>query len=566
VSSRAAGVTESNGHVKLKRLFTYDLVADPGFSSAKMGNINESFGLKTDSNIQIYDLTSQNKTNKLFNMNNNNMVTKKMLNEYSQYINGELENIQTQLKDAVSGKSKLDKSEIKKLAEGFDNLKENQSKMIEYLDYVAENIAIIRKENKSLKNTQQKLISHNNHISENVNSVIDYSNYLGSKVEKNINYTKQIAENVNKTIRYADYISENVEKTILYSNHLAENLDNAIKYSNYLGQKVEEGISYASYIAENLDNNIKYSNYLGQKVEENIKFSNYIAENLDTAIQHNDYLAENLDNSIKYSEYLAENVDNNIKYSEYLAENVNNNIQYGEYIAENLNNTLKYTNYLAESIEHSINYTESVVDHINEAYGHDTKKLRKADQIFETYLNKGNYKVNENMTDVDIEDFDAPEAPTYSGFIPSPEQEIEIENGAYKVGEIVDTPMGQGEIEEIMEMTAQVKLLEGNKIVPVSLAFLTRPQNINEEIKQLVEKAKSEKPAEIDFKPILENFSMDQKLSFYSLLESQREYVVSKINESDYVNPMMINTIIAEARTINKTENVFENLAIKKMF
>ncbi len=36
VSSRAAGITESDGSVTLKKLFTYDIVADPGFASAKM--------------------------------------------------------------------------------------------------------------------------------------------------------------------------------------------------------------------------------------------------------------------------------------------------------------------------------------------------------------------------------------------------------------------------------------------------------------------------------------------------------------------------------------------------
>ena len=50
VSSRAAGITESNGHVKLKQLFTYDIVADPGFSSARMKvkSLNENLGFKDE--------------------------------------------------------------------------------------------------------------------------------------------------------------------------------------------------------------------------------------------------------------------------------------------------------------------------------------------------------------------------------------------------------------------------------------------------------------------------------------------------------------------------------------
>ena len=38
ISSRAAGAVESNGKVKIKQLFTYDLVADPGFENAELMN------------------------------------------------------------------------------------------------------------------------------------------------------------------------------------------------------------------------------------------------------------------------------------------------------------------------------------------------------------------------------------------------------------------------------------------------------------------------------------------------------------------------------------------------
>ena len=41
ISSRAAGVVESDGKVKIKQLFTYDLVADPGFENAELARVNE---------------------------------------------------------------------------------------------------------------------------------------------------------------------------------------------------------------------------------------------------------------------------------------------------------------------------------------------------------------------------------------------------------------------------------------------------------------------------------------------------------------------------------------------
>ena len=85
VSSRAAGITESDGSVSLKKLFTYDIVADPGFASAKMDVkvLNESLGYNDEkSNFRIYEMSDESKINELFNMNKNEFVTKKQLSNY----------------------------------------------------------------------------------------------------------------------------------------------------------------------------------------------------------------------------------------------------------------------------------------------------------------------------------------------------------------------------------------------------------------------------------------------------------------------------------------------------
>jgi hypothetical protein len=56
ISSRAAGVVEGNGHVKIKKMFTYDLVADPGFANAELKRVNESFGFEDAGDILIYEI------------------------------------------------------------------------------------------------------------------------------------------------------------------------------------------------------------------------------------------------------------------------------------------------------------------------------------------------------------------------------------------------------------------------------------------------------------------------------------------------------------------------------
>ena len=324
VSSRAAGITESDGTVSLKKLFTYDIVADPGFASAKMSikSLNESLGYNENSNFRIYEMSDESKINELFNMNKNEFVTKNQLTEYSQYLVKELASTQKEVKGAIS-KGNMSPKKLEQLLEYYEELNVTNSQVVKYLDYLAEKFSIMVNENKSLKETTNKLIKHN------------------------------------------DYLAENLEKAVNYSEYLAENLDKNIEYSEYLAENLDKNISYSEYIAENLDKNISYSEYLAENLDKNIEYSEYLAENLDKNIAYSEYIAENLDKSIAYGEYIAEHVDNSIAYSEYLAEHVEGNIAYSEYIAEHLDDNIAYSEYVAENLDKSINYQGMIVEKLN---------------------------------------------------------------------------------------------------------------------------------------------------------------------------------------------------------
>ncbi len=324
VSSRAAGITESDGTVSLKKLFTYDIVADPGFASAKMSVkvLNESLGYDNPkSNFRIYEMSDESKINDLFNMNKNEYVTKQQLTDYSQYLVKELASTKKEVKSAIT-KGNMNPKKLEQLLEYYEELNKTNSQVVKYLDYLAEKVQIMVNENKSLKETTDKLIKHNDYLAENLEKAVNYSEYL--------------AENLDKNIAYSEYVAENLDKNISYSEYLAENLD--------------KNISYSEYIAENLDKNIAYSEYLAENLDKNIAYSEYIAENLDKNISYSEYIAEHLDNSIAYSEYLAEHVEGNIAYSEYIAEHLDDNIAYSEYIAENLDKTISYAGLITEKL------------------------------------------------------------------------------------------------------------------------------------------------------------------------------------------------------------------------
>jgi hypothetical protein len=323
VSSRAAGITESDGTVTLKKLFTYDIVADPGFASAKMSVkiLNESFGYSNKANFRIYEMSDESKINELFNMNTNDLVTKKQLTDYSKYLINELSTTKKEVKSALS-KGNLNPKKLEQLLEYYENLNETNNQIVKYLDYLAEKVQVVVNENTSLKTTAEKLIKHSDYLAENLEKAINYSEYLAESLDKNIEYSEYLAENLDKNISYSEYVAENLDKNIAYSEYIAENLDKNIEYSEYIAENLDKNIAYSEYIAENLDKNIAYS----------------------------EYIAEHLDNSIAYSEYLSEHVEGNIAYSEYIAENLDDNIAYSEYVAENLDKSISYQGLIVEKL------------------------------------------------------------------------------------------------------------------------------------------------------------------------------------------------------------------------
>lgn len=263
ISSRAAGSVDENGNVKIKKFFTYDLVADPGFENAELSKVNESYGFSNDSGLLIYEIkeTKNTEDKKESIMENQKFVTVEDFQKYTEYVKGVLSN--------VKESAKSDNTEI-----------------------------------------VEKLIKYTEHIADNVNRVSDYAEYLSENLDKSISFSDYLAENVNQIKSYTSYLAEELDNTIQYSEHVAEKADQGIAYSEHLAEKVDQGIQYSEHIAEKADQGIAYANYLSENLERSVEYSEYIAERVDQGTAYSEYIAEGLEKSIKYTEYIAESVNN----------------------------------------------------------------------------------------------------------------------------------------------------------------------------------------------------------------------------------------------------------------
>ena len=512
VSSRAAGITESDGSVSLKKLFTYDIVADPGFASAKMSVkvLNESLGYCTDgqiekNNFRIYEMSDESKINELFNMNKSEFVTKQQLTDYSNYLVNEIASTKKVVNSAIT-KGNLDPKKLETLLEYYEELNGANSKVTEYLDYLAEKIQVVVNENKSLKETTNKLAKHN------------------------------------------DYLAENLEKAITYSEYLAENLDKNIEYSEYIAENLDKNINYSEYIAENLDKNITYSEYLAENLDKNINYSEYLAENLDKNINYSEYIAENLDKNIAYSEYIAENVDNSIAYSEYLAEHVEGNIAYSEYIAEHLDDNIAYSEYIAENLDKSINYQGMIVEKLNSSIGkrineglEDEEEAQAfpslGDAGFEDVQGEDVQEENDEFTS-DAEEF-AQKAKAFAA-------EAEAFANAEGAGQDDSELEGEGDVQEMPEGVEDE--VEEDEFSGQD------DSELSESINKLIEEAKKRKVSETSDLNFLKFLNKSQVDSYYSLTNEEQENVKLHINERSYFTQKEVLTLISESlSTKNET-------------
>jgi hypothetical protein len=325
ISSRAAGLVESNKKVKIKKIFTYDLVADPGFENAVLSKMNESLGIINE-NVAIYDVSGsypttsyndlledlEDKTQSMKDKNssdNMEYVTSEELNTYSLILKEEVEEIHRKIatlseSSELAGKLQEMSESIEKMQKFVDGLATTVDSSIKYGDYVAEKL--------------DKVIDYTDYVAKTLDDSIQYSNYIAEKTDKSIQYGEYLKEQIEKGIAYSEYLKECLEKSVSYTEYVAEKADKSIQYSEYVAEKASKGIAYTEYVAEQASKGIEYTEYVAEEATKGIKYAEYIGENLNDAINYTDYLGESLNKGIAYTEYIGEQTQSLADYTEFM--------------------------------------------------------------------------------------------------------------------------------------------------------------------------------------------------------------------------------------------------------
>ena len=319
ISSRAAGTVDESGHVKLQQLFTYDLVADPGFANAQLKRVNESYGFGDDDNIDIYDISEDANTEldphviktadyaepqtvknedilKNTNMEDNKeFIQYGDFQKYSEHLSeivGELQSAISNIKDElISYKEKGGEQP----SQTFDAANIDNSMIA---DLVAKEVARITGEGAAVVGSDTKIAE----LEDKVTVAEEAYNNLKA-------YTKYLAETLDRSITHQDYIADEANKIIEHNNYLAEKMNQMVGHQDYLAEKMNQMVEHQDYLAENINDTISYQNYVAEMLDKSIDYSNMLAEEQNKSIAHNNYLVEKMNQMVEHQDYIVEEVN-----------------------------------------------------------------------------------------------------------------------------------------------------------------------------------------------------------------------------------------------------------------
>lgn len=292
ISSRAVGSVREDKTVEIKKIITYDLVAEPGFGNAQLNRINEELGILNE-NVNIYELNedeismyisedelSENKNEEKMSENNLDL-TNKLLSEKIDKINEEYNDLARQNRQLIRDVSRLE-----------NRLQENVSgnvseKVEEYLQYLSEETKKIYEQNQNFK-------KYNDYVANHVSKLEEYLQEFSTTT---INEAQKPIQNIQK------YLTEHTE----YLKDKLGKYDILFEYVDQLSEQLQENKNNDEFYRTVQEN---FFDYLVEHFEQQNGYLDYVSEEFNTLENYTKYNAALLDKSIEFQDVIAEQQGN----------------------------------------------------------------------------------------------------------------------------------------------------------------------------------------------------------------------------------------------------------------
>ena len=251
ISSRAAGTVNEDKTVAIQQIYTYDLVAKPGFESAQLHSVNEGANPRqAEINRMIAALNEsshsrqQHSINSKLGLVNENISVIDLTDKYPQLklreeainINKIKNNKNNQMaetkpevmnEDAVQQWTVYFKKELSAINERLDSIQKSGS---------TADLEAIKKYIEKIRKIQEDSLNWQSDIAKAVNEVATYADTLADKSNKHYKLTKKIVETVDHNAKTLNATQDWTSKVAEVTNTIGETVDHNAKMLDGLNE------------------------------------------------------------------------------------------------------------------------------------------------------------------------------------------------------------------------------------------------------------------------------------------------------------------------------------------
>ncbi|MFA5152079.1 MAG: S80 family phage morphogenetic serine protease, partial [Clostridia bacterium] len=274
ISSRAAGTVNEDKTVQIQQIYTYDLVAKPGFESAQLHSVNESANPKAArvANLvkrlnESYSKQEEDNLTTKLGIINENVSILDLSDKFPSVI------IREEAKELLSSKNKENKE---------TKMKVEKPELIEDV-HLQQWTLYFKNELSNLNERLDKIEKLNENgdnptVSKELKVIKEYVEKLRGIQEESLNWQSEIAVALNKVGNYADKLAEKSNAHYDLTNKVVKIVDYNAKTLNKTQDWVGSVATVTNAIGETVDHNAKMLNGINEWNTQIAKAVNHLNE------------------------------------------------------------------------------------------------------------------------------------------------------------------------------------------------------------------------------------------------------------------------------------------------
>ena len=337
ISSRSAGQILEGQKVRLHRIFTFDLVAEPGFADAILqpslseglkqnyGMLNESLErIKSESIVnnltELHENCDFGDSVRIYKINDGDKRLIELLSSEDQIHEnnkGTMDGISREEFNAYSVQLTKEIGAMKKGIDDFRKMFEDAQAQLQ-APQPMQNMQPMQggqpqqqqvQDGQEEETTELPNVTKDDKGKDVVDKLVQYVDFMALQLQNVMNHTNYVTEMLNRSIAYSEGIGSTLNKHVNHTNYMAKKLNEAINFMDLVGQKTNEAINFANYLSDTTNDLVNYADLLGTRTNEAINFSNYLSDVSEMQIKHSNYMANTIENRLA-SQPVAPSIEN----------------------------------------------------------------------------------------------------------------------------------------------------------------------------------------------------------------------------------------------------------------